>query len=159
MKKLGKILKKLFPWVILFGVIGWLVWDYSQREYWVYLENDPAIHPGVVITLDRTVYDKKYPVLTYTMHNHAEAPACWGAELGGRIEQWTEEGWRYRERRNRKDMVYPAIEYVLNVGETQTGQIDLRALPRWEKGRYRFIHYFTYGPDTYTCSYQEFTVE
>lgn len=172
MKKLGKILRRILPWTILLGVIGFLIWNYSNRTMWVYVRTELPALKGVSIQLDRENYDKKNFMVTYSIVNRSSkyissSPPAYIL----RVEQWTEEGWRYRT--DNPDHIsfgggikaLPAVGYELSPGTTGSNfSFSLHnGLYRWEPGRYRLAWDFDAGSleagwTEYTV-YQEFTVE
>lgn len=51
-----KHLGKFLALILALRMVGWLVYDYSQREYWVYITKDPPALEGVTVELDREIY-------------------------------------------------------------------------------------------------------
>ena len=156
-----KYLLRIVALFAVFAIVGYFIYDYSQREYWVIVEEAFPSLDGVTLDLDRETYDKKSFIAVYTMTNGTENDICWGADLGGRVEQWAEDGWRFRETRSRKGMEYPAVEYTIRSGETKKEEISLRAaLPRLTPGRYRYARYYDLGGSGQQyASYCEFMIK
>lgn len=156
-----KYVVRLTALLLVLGAIACLIYADSRREYWVMVETDAPSLSGVTLELDRAAYHKKEFILSYTLSNGTKYDICWGADLGGRVEQWTKDGWRFRESRPRKGAEYPAVEYMIRSGEAQTEEISLRAaLPRLTPGQYRYARYYNLGgTGQQYASYALFTIE
>lgn len=160
MKKGIGYLGKFLALLLVLGVVGYYIYDYTQRKYWVTIPEDRPILEGVTLELDREVYDGKHFIMTATFTNGTDEPIFWGADLVGRVEQWSEAGWRYWEQRPGKGDAPVASLRGFNSGESTTGEISLRAvLPKLTPGRYRYARYFQLEDGSKYMVCTEFEIE